>query len=273
LRWCDDYHRQFNPSDHRLDTIFHSSDKRWIAAQRYRQGVFGMLTQLHAVLTAALVILSSCSAIAADKPYHRGDLADAAIRLEGQIKADAGPVTKAAATLRREADAAFARNDQRAGMQALGQVVAVAPGDAANWLRLAKTVLQFRPSDARERAMLLERATTAAYIAYQRTSNNGEEADALAVVGRSFAERNLWRPALDAVRLSLELREVADVRAQYEKMRDDHGFRILDYSVDSDSPAPRVCFQFSEALPGRRTDFSPFVSVAGQDNPALSAER
>jgi len=231
-----------------------------------------MLTRLRAGLTAALVILSSYSAFAADKPFHRDDLADAAIRLEGQIRADAGPVTKSVATLRREADAAFARNDQRAGMQALGQVVAVAPGDAANWLRLARTILQIRPSDARERATLLERATTAAYIAYQRTSRSGDEADALAILGRAFAERTLWRPALDAMRLSLELREVADVRAEYEKMHDDHGFRLLDYSVDSDSASPRVCFQFSEGLPGRRTDFSPFVSVAGQDNPALTAD-
>src|SRR5258708_11639668 len=86
-----------------------------------------MLTQLRSGLTAALVILSSYSACAADKSYHRDDLADAAIRLEGQIKSDAGPVTKPLATLRREADAAFARADQRAGVQVLGQIVAVAP--------------------------------------------------------------------------------------------------------------------------------------------------
>src|SRR5262249_8527450 len=92
------------------------------------------------------------------------------------------------------------------------------------------------------------------------------------ILGRSFAERSLWRPALDAMRLSLELREGADVRAQYEKMRDDHGFRLLDYSVDSDSASPRICFQFSEELPGKRTDFSPFVSIVGQDKPALSAD-
>ena len=62
------------------------------------------------------------------------------------------------------------------------------------------------------------------------------------------------------------------MRALYEKMRDDHGFRLLDYSVDADSASPRACFQFSEALPGKRTDFSPFVAVAGQDKPALSAD-
>src|SRR5205814_7070104 len=117
-----------------------------------------------------------------------------------------------------------------------------------------------------------ERATAAAYIAYQRTGNSGEEAESLLVMARIFADRTLWRPALDAMRLSLDLREVADVRQQYERMREDHGFRLLDYSVDSDAAAPRVCFQVSEDLPGRRTDLSPFVMVRRQDRPALSVE-
>src|SRR5262249_54759831 len=81
-----------------------------------------------------------------------------------------------------------------------------------------------------------------------------------------------WRPALDALRVSLELREVAEVRQQYERLREDHGFRLLDYTVDSDAASPRACFQFSEDLPGKRTDFSPYVSVAGQDKPALSVQ-
>jgi uncharacterized protein YfaS (alpha-2-macroglobulin family) len=68
------------------------------------------------------------------------------------------------------------------------------------------------------------------------------------------------------------LREVAEVRQQYERIREDHGFRLLDYSVDADAASPRVCFQFSENLPGKRVDFSPFVTVEGQDNPAVSAQ-
>jgi alpha-2-macroglobulin len=231
-----------------------------------------MLAFVRASLTAALVSISSFSAFSADKPYHRDDLADAAIRLEAQVKADAGTVAKPLAALRRDADSALARNDQKAGMQALGQIAAVAPADAANWLRLARTILQVRPADDRDRAALRDRAATAAYLAYQRTADAGEEAAALVLLGRSYADRSLWRPALDALRLSLERREVADVRAQYEKMRDDHGFRLLDYTVDSDSASPRVCFQFSEPLPGKRIDLSPFVSLAGQDRPALSAD-
>ncbi|MFL5099691.1 MAG: alpha-2-macroglobulin family protein [Xanthobacteraceae bacterium] len=221
---------------------------------------------------AALVTLASFSAIAADKPFQRDDLADAAVKLEGQIKQDAGAVAKPVATLRREADAAFERRDHRAGMQILGQIVAIAPNESADWLRLARSILQIRPSDDRERALLLERAGTAAYIAYRRTDNRNEEAEGLTLLGQTFADRRVWRPALDALRLSLELREVADVRALYERLRQDYGFRILDYTVDSDSASPRACFQFSEELPGKRTDFSPFVALAGQDKPALSAE-
>ena len=67
------------------------------------------------------------------------------------------------------------------------------------------------------------------------------------------------------------MRETAELRGQYEKLRADHGFRLLDFTVDSDSISPRACFQFSEELPGRRTDLSPFVVVAGMDRPATSA--
>jgi alpha-2-macroglobulin len=231
-----------------------------------------MLASLRAGVIAVLVAVSSLSALAADKPFQRDDLADSAIKLEAQIKSDAGPITKPVTALRRDADAAFQRSDFRAGMQLLGQIVAAAPDDSVNWLRLARTILQIRPTDDRERRLLVERATTAAYVAYQRSKDRNEEADALVLLSRVFADRNLWRPALDTLRLSLDLREVAEVRANYERMRQDHGFRLLDYSVDADTSSPRACFQFSEALPGRRTDFSPFVSVEGQDKPALSVD-
>ena len=86
-----------------------------------------------------------------------------------------------------------------------------------------------------------------------------------------MSERKLWRPALDALRLSLDMREVAEVRGQYEKMRDQHGFRLLDYTVDSDGASPRACFQFSEDL-AKRVDFAPFLALAGTDKPALTSE-
>ena len=127
-----------------------------------------MLALVRASLTAALLILSSISAFSADKPYHRDDLADAAIRLEAQIKADAGTVAKPLAALRRDADAAFARNDQKAGVQVLGQIVAVAPGDTANWLRLSRRSSVRPPTTANARCCSI--APRRRLFASQRTA-------------------------------------------------------------------------------------------------------
>src|SRR3982075_883169 len=230
-----------------------------------------MIGLVRAAALCATLALGLISAQAADKAFKRDDLADSAVKLEAQIKSEAGPVAKSAATLRTDADAAFTRRDYRIGLQVLGQIAAVAPEDSGNWLRLAKTIFQIRSATSSEQTFLLERASTAAYIAYQRAGNPAEEADALAVLGRAMSDRKLWRPALDSLRLSLDMREVADVRGQYEKMRDEHGFRLLDYTVDSDGASPRACFQFSEDL-AKRVDFAPFLALAGTDKPALSAE-
>ena len=240
-----------------------------------------MLAHVRVGLIAALVTLasvfasfafSSFPASAAGKAFQRGDLDEAAIKLEAEIKNDAGAASgKPLAQLRRDADAAFQKNDVRGGIVLLGQIIAQAPDESATWLRLSRAIQQIRVVIDRDRTAMLERAGTAAYIAYQRGKNSGEEADALVIIGRTFGDRHVWRPALDALRIALELRETADVRALYEKMREDHGFRLLDYTVDADSASPRACFQFSETLPSKRTDFSPFVAVAGQDKLALSA--
>ena len=226
---------------------------------------------VRAAIVCATLALGLVTAQAADKAFKRDDLADSAIKLEAQIKSEAGPVAKSAASLRTDADVAFRRSDFRTGLQILGQIAATTPDDSANWLRLARTIFQIKPSNSNEGTFLLERASTAAYIAYQRAGNPGEEADALSVLGQAMADRKLWRPALDTLRLSLDLREVADVRGRYEKLRDEHGFRLVDYSVDSDSASPRACFQFSEDL-AKRTDFAPFLALAGSDKPALSSE-
>jgi hypothetical protein len=123
---------------------------------------------VRAGLAAVLVAFAFSPVLAAEKSFKQGVLDAAAVKLEAQIKSDAGAVAKPAATLRRDVDAAFQKNDFRAGMLVLGQLVSTAPEDASSWLRLARAVLQIKPRDDREKALLLDRASTAAYIAYQR---------------------------------------------------------------------------------------------------------
>src|SRR5579872_7247979 len=238
-----------------------------------RLGSFIMTGLIRTTVLCVALSLGLVSASAADKPFKRNDLADSAIRLEAKIKSEAGAVTKNGTVLKADADAALKRGDYGTALQILGQIVATAPNDSGNWRRLVRAIFEVRPANSREQTFLNERAATAAYIAYQRAANANadDEAEALALLGRAMSERKLWRPALDALRLSLDLREVADVRGQYEKMRDEHGFRLLDYTIDSDSASPRACFQFSEDL-AKRTDFTPFVALGGADKPALTSE-
>ena len=63
---------------------------------------------IRAAAFCAALALGLASAGAADKAFKRDDLADSAIKLEAQIKGEAGPVAKTAATLRTDADAATA---------------------------------------------------------------------------------------------------------------------------------------------------------------------
>ena len=127
-----------------------------------------MFSFVRAGLAAALLALALYPAAAADKAFQNGDFDQAAIKLEAQIKQDAGSVTKPVSALRQQAADAFQKRDFRTGMLVLGQLVTAAPNDAASWLRLASAIREIRPRDDKEKTLLLDRASTAAYIAYQR---------------------------------------------------------------------------------------------------------
>src|ERR1700687_3163684 len=68
---------------------------------------------LAVAIAAALFAVMPFAAQAADKPFVDSDLADSAVQLEAQIKSNAGAPTKPVAQIRRDADAAFAKNDFR----------------------------------------------------------------------------------------------------------------------------------------------------------------
>src|SRR6202453_4359 len=111
-----------------------------------------------AAVAAAFLTFASFAAAAADKPFENSDLADSATQLEAQIKSDAGAPAKPVAQIRKDADAAFNKNDFRNGMSLLGQIVAAEPNDATTWLRLARTIMQIRPANDDEKTALLEKA-------------------------------------------------------------------------------------------------------------------
>src|SRR5262249_59033419 len=75
---------------HDIDTFGFQACRGWMARPRTPGGRSSMHAFVRAGLMAALFALFHTLAFAADKPFHRDDLADSAIRLEAQIKKDAG---------------------------------------------------------------------------------------------------------------------------------------------------------------------------------------
>src|SRR4051812_44687202 len=242
-------------------------------ARAFGRGTPQMMRRLMraAALAAALF---GATAAQAQKSFVNDELASDAVRLEEKLKTEGrGAVAgKPAPQLRREAEISLSRGDARRALVLATAAVAADPRDPANWLGYARAARAIPPKDYEERTALAERATTAAYAAYQRAAAPADEAAALALLGEVYAGREDWRPALNAYRASLQAQEDPRVRQTYEDLREKHGFRILNYTVDSDSVSPRACFQFSEPLASGKVDFAPFVAVSGAANAAVTTE-
>jgi alpha-2-macroglobulin len=230
-----------------------------------------MIQTIHYVVALAAALLSASPA-AAQKTYQPEALAGEGQRLEAQLKGEAGRTTGAsAAQMRREAEAVLARDPRRALALATA-AIATEPSNAANWLAYVRSAQAVQPADWSERYRLQEQMTVAAHTAYLRATTRADEARALATLAEAYALREMWRPALNTYRASLQIADDPTVQQSYETLREAHGFRILDYKVDSDSASPRVCFQFSDPLATGRVDFSPFVAISGTANAAVTAE-
>ena len=230
-----------------------------------------MLACFRAGLIAALCLVVFTPAQAAEKTFKDSALDDATITLEADLKDEAGTVEKPVIALKKDAEALLRKNDFKGAGDVYVQIVTVAPNDGIAWRRLANILLAIPVSDEDDGSARFERATTAAYIAYQRATSPEEEADALITLANAYGKRSEWRPALNTLKLALSLHETPELKATYDQLREKYGFRVSDFSVDSDAASPRACFQFSEQLP-KRMDFSPFVAVQGEDKPALSTD-
>jgi tetratricopeptide (TPR) repeat protein len=177
-------------------------------------------------------------------------------------------IKKTEADLQLELTAAVEQGNNRTAAQVVEQLLALKPDDQANWQKLADFLLIAEPFNSQDGYELPSLALGAAIRAYQLSGNNDQKAAALNGVAQALVKRQDWRPALNAYRASLELVENADIRKTYEELRKIHGFRITDYTVESDAPQPRLCFQFSDPLANSVSDFAPYFT---QDPGPISA--
>ena len=219
---------------------------------------------------AALLAISA--ATAAEKPYYHPDVAADATRLQGTLKKLWSPAGKSIVQWRKLSEQMLKAGDNRAAVQDIGATLALEPQDGKSWLALAKALVVTDPVNDQERASFNEYASGAAFTAYQLLQSDVPKAEALGLLGEALKRRELWRPALGAYKASITLADIKTVHDAYDKLKSEQGFRIVDYSVDSDAVTPRLCIQFSETLELGQLDYAKFLSINGTDPAAVSKE-
>ncbi len=162
--------------------------------------------------------------------------------------------------------------DLRAASRAFQQAVVADGNDAQSWLGLARALLGLTSAETSERYMLPVNASSAAWHAYQRGPTPAAKAQALLVLHEALKRRSFWRPAIEALRVSIALNDNPEARQALETLVAQHGFRITDYKVDTDALQPRLCIQFSEALASGQIDWAQYFKVDGKDPQAVTAE-
>ncbi len=226
-------------------------------------------------LVVAVMLFGLASVAKANKNFLRDDLASDVVRLEESLRTETKEVGQGRSSdqLHRDAGASEAKADWRAALRNYSAAIAAGPQDASNWLGYAKAALQVDRLNGDQIDWTLRgRIAGAAYGGFLRASNKTDEALALGYLGEISARRELWRQALNAYRASLDRVDASTIRQTYDELRAKYGFRILNYTVDSDSQNPRACFQFSEPLARGKVDFGPYVAVAGTSNSAITTE-
>ncbi len=226
-----------------------------------------------AALASAMVLTP---ALAAEPNFATTGLAKEAQRYEAQIKSAAQAGRKAPRELTAEAIRAMsgASADPRAAAAAYTQAIVATPADAQAWTGLALALLAIKPEQLAnaERHEMPLNASAAAWIGYERAKLPAQKAQALIVMHEALKRRQLWRPAIEALKVSLTLKEDAGVRASFDKLVAEKGFRLLDYKADADAAQPRLCMQFSERLATGQVDFTKFIGVDGKAPQNASVE-
>jgi alpha-2-macroglobulin len=165
-----------------------------------------------------------------------------------------------------------AAGNARLAAASMEQLLTLRPGDGQLWLRLARQLVVAAPLNDSDGYALPSRIIGAGLKAYTMLSSPQEEAESLDLAAQGFVKREMWRPALTAYKESLKLAGNPALRATYEQLRADRGFRVSDYRIDTDVTPPRACFEMSEPLSRTVTDFTSYVTQSPGPVAAVTAE-
>ncbi len=139
-----------------------------------------------------------------------------------------------------------------------------------HWTQISRWVSHWLSNNRKFDRRLQNLSINSALGAYQYSRTQSARSAALVATAEALVQKRLYRAAIATYRASLQLREDADTRSAFAKLRREKGFRITSHAVEADMNTPRVCVDFSEQLDASGTDYENFVSTQGAASPALS---
>jgi alpha-2-macroglobulin len=150
-----------------------------------------------------------------------------------------------------------AQQDPSAAVLWTGAAVTIAQSPRA-WLAHAQAYSALAASDERRNFEHLEMAGHAALNAILRADDPATQSQALALYAQVLEARFRGREALGAARLADTL-QPGVMGDALVRLREQHGFRLFEHDVQSQTDTPRICATFSEELAVTR-DYAPFVA-------------
>ncbi len=213
-----------------------------------------------------------------DIPFPAQDIIDSAKGFAtGLAKSDPPPPGVTYDDLVAAGDEALSKDNPAAAVVSYRQALGIVGNDPAIWLKLADVTLQRADAENTNNnsSSAYDFAVIASYAAVNgllKTEDTQQRADALAAFGKALEYRQMWREAISTWRASVALVDDATREASLEQLINEHGFRVVSNSVDSEAATPRICAVFSDPLPTGGTDLSSYVTVGGDAQLAVDAQ-
>ncbi|MCW5714745.1 MAG: alpha-2-macroglobulin family protein [Bauldia sp.] len=259
--------------DNRCRAFTFNTDANWC----FLKNDFGALSHANAAVAGRIVNLSqpveSLERIrVAELDFLSADLIDRARAFTASLDTVFLPGTRSYGDLIRAGGTAASANDNLLASSLFGAALSLADEDPKAWLEFGRANLARAGQTFDERQQIRDRATSAAINAYLRSEDDAARASALLLLTDALEQRQIWRPAIKALRAAIALRPNADLQQRLDTMVAQHGFRIVTHTVDSDSDAPRICVVFSDPIPVSRPGLADYVTAEGGPGLAIEPE-
>jgi alpha-2-macroglobulin len=200
---------------------------------------------------------------------YSGSFRDADLLLE-RISSEvaAGTLDEAMTTAAR-----LAGSGELAGaLNAYRQALRLAPERFDIWDAFVSVALAYTPTDWTERQRVGNEVLSGSILAYLRAVDDDQRARALDLISSAHVRTESWDRAIKAARMSLSLRPERAVAEKLDKLVAEHGFRVLNHIVDTESESPRICVRFSARIADSAPNIADYVIVTGGEKLPVEAE-